>query len=490
MKSLITPACIALSLTSVAQVPTVTHVGVQATNLNLRGAPVVLDSAVLVAPVAGTAVVHFDGVCISSPGDRIILAASDIPDWSVNDGNTAVEALDSDVDRNPFSHTRVYSITAGTHSFYAVGENFVETDGSGIASVFGSLSVEYFPNVTGGPFAVGVGMTFNGDVRTAEVAIDSVEINAPDDGKVVVRFDGSVSSSIGDLIVLAASDTTTWATNDGNVGVQAYDNDLNSNPFSHTRTYDVTAGSHWFYAVVQNFVLTGGDGMVWVYGTLTAEYFPNSADADVEMEGVATSNMNLRGAPVVLDSVTVSSSGAGWVEVQFDGGCNSSVGDRIILAASDTVDWSTNDGNTNYEALFNGLHEKSFSHTRVYPVTAGSFTYYAIGENFVETDGPGTAYCYGSLTAKYFPSAPSGMESVGGYSSPKVYPNPAADVVVVEADAIRYVQLLNAHGELLQHVLGRKEGRAYVDLSSYSAGTYLVRVVTSGGATARPVVKM
>jgi len=77
-------------------------------------------------------------------GDRMILAASNTQDWGVNDGNVSVESVNSDVNHHPFSHTRVYQVAAGNHTFYAVAENYVEQDGTGRTSIYASLTVEFF----------------------------------------------------------------------------------------------------------------------------------------------------------------------------------------------------------------------------------------------------------------------------------------------------------------------------------------------------------
>ena len=55
-----------------------------------------------------------------------------------------VEAKDSDVNQNSFSHTRVYNVSAGARTFYAVGHNYVEYDGTGIASVYGNITVLFY----------------------------------------------------------------------------------------------------------------------------------------------------------------------------------------------------------------------------------------------------------------------------------------------------------------------------------------------------------
>jgi hypothetical protein len=99
-----------------------------------------------VAPHFGKVVVTYDGLCASSPGDRVVMAASNTEDWSSNSGNVNVEAISADLNYNNFSHSRVYDVTDGSQSYYAIGENFVETTGNGIASNYGSLTVSYYPD--------------------------------------------------------------------------------------------------------------------------------------------------------------------------------------------------------------------------------------------------------------------------------------------------------------------------------------------------------
>jgi hypothetical protein len=94
--------------------------------------------------VRGTALVRYEGLCASSPGDRAVMAASNTMDWSSNTGNVNVEAVSTDYNYNNFSHTRAYVIEPGPATFYAVCENFVETAGNGLASNYASLSVEFF----------------------------------------------------------------------------------------------------------------------------------------------------------------------------------------------------------------------------------------------------------------------------------------------------------------------------------------------------------
>lgn len=369
--------------------------GINRTNINLSSSTVV-GQVTLNAPSSGKVIVQFDGECIADVGDRIVLAASNTTSWGVNDGNVGIEIVNADVNRRSFSHTRVYEVSAGNKSFYAIAHNYVETAGSGIASIYGTLTAEFVPN---GPALVG----FQGISRTSinlssSTVVGQVTINPSTSGKVIVRFDGQCYSDVGDRIVLAASNTTSWGVNDGNVGVEAANSDVNISPFCHTRVYSVSAGSKTFYAIAHNYVETDGSGVASIYGSLTAEFIPDASH--VGFQGISRTNINLNNSTVV-GQVTINPPSAGKVVVSFDGQCYSDVGDRIVLAASNTTSWTPNDGNVTVEAANSDVNINSFSHSRVYDVSAGSKTFYAIAHNYVETDGSGYASVYGSLTVKY-----------------------------------------------------------------------------------------
>ena len=137
------------------------------TDINLRGPVTVLGTINHDFPSDGYVVVHFDGLCYASAGDRVILAASNNGNWDSNDGNVGIESSQNDFARS-FSHTRFYPVTAGNHTFYAVGQNIVKKGGSGIASIYGSLTVEYFPDTSPTRVTSG-GFVFNGDVTNSTV---------------------------------------------------------------------------------------------------------------------------------------------------------------------------------------------------------------------------------------------------------------------------------------------------------------------------------
>jgi len=385
-------------LTTAAVKSSVHHVGINNTNINLTTLRTV--GQISINPVvSGKVIVTFDGLCVSSPGDRIILAASNTTNWGINDGHVEAEAYDNDINGNSFSHTRVYDVTPGSRTFYALAQNYLETDGTGLASIYGSLTVKFIP--ASGSIVAFAGINRTGVNLTNVTSVGTVTINPSVSGKAIVRFDGFCVSTPGDRIVLAASNTTNWGINDGNVNIEAINSDLNTKTFSHTRVYDVSPGSRTFYAVAQNYAETDGTGIASVYGSLTVQFVPNT-DASVAFQGINRSSLNLSSS-TTLNQITINPAVSGRVLVWFDGLCVSSPGDNIILAASNSTSWGVNDGNVSVESINSDLDRNSFSHTRVYTITPGSRTFYAVGHNYVETAGTGIASVYGSITVQFFP---------------------------------------------------------------------------------------
>jgi hypothetical protein len=129
-----------------ASLPGVEWVAISQSFPDLRSAPVNVGQLTLTAPSAGFVVVRFDGMACPSIGDRIVLAASDTSaTWHANDGNVNVYNDGVGPSCSPFSHTRVYSVSSGNNSFYAVAQNYVDTGGNGSGSVYATLTAQFFP---------------------------------------------------------------------------------------------------------------------------------------------------------------------------------------------------------------------------------------------------------------------------------------------------------------------------------------------------------
>jgi hypothetical protein len=455
---------------------------IESVNINLRENPVVLNEVKVTVSEPGIVVVDFDGKCVSSPGDQLRLAASNIADWGVNDGGVTIEAFSDDINRHSFSHTRAYPVTAGDYTFYAVGENFGKTEGDGIGSIYGTLVARFFPdNGKIKAYHQGIIET-NEDVRGDPVSLASQTINVPGPGEVLVRFNGYCVGSPGDLIILAASDHLGWTVNDGNTAIEAINTSITRRVFNHTRLYNVNAGEHTFHAVVQNYVETAGTGIASVYGSLTIIYFPDNLNSMVALQGISRTRIDVRGSVVTLGTISLNPTVSGKAIVTFDGLCSSNPGDRIVLAASDQPTWSPNAGNVNVESITTDLDYNNFSHTRTYDISAGAHTFYAVAQNYVEEEGSGIASFYASLAVQFFPDISTGIINTFSDSSANVllWPNPASEVLQVSLKNFpsgkTLLEVYNLEGKLLKRTESISKDQFTIDTSAYPAGNYLLRV--------------
>lgn len=471
--------CVLISGSLFAQ-RTVDHLGISQTGIDVTTATTVGELTINPTE-AGKVIVRFDGDCYASVGDRIIVAASNTTNWGINDGNIGIEVIDGDLNHRSFSHTRVYDVAAGSHTFYAIAHNYVETDGDGMTSIYGSLTVEFVPATAG--IVEHTGITSGSLDLSSLTTVTSTTIAPTEPGKVIVRFDGACYASVGDRIILASSDAPSWTANDGNIGVEVYDTDLNNNTFSHTRVYDVTAGSHTFYAVAQNYVETDGDAMATIYGSFTVQFVPTTGGM-VGFQGIGTSNPDVS-TTTAMGQVTIAPTVAGKAIVSFDGDCYASVGDLLVLAASNSMNWTANDGNVGVECYDTDLNHESFSHTRVYDVVAGSQTFYGLAQNYVETDGDGSAAIYGSLVVSFVPNpSSSGINGVDEVEL-SVYPNPTNGQVRIDLGSTmeeHTINIYNANGALVASEQVNRKASFDYQLPAVK-GIYLVQLVNENGAS-------
>lgn len=453
--------------------PIVAQTSIQSSNVNLRGSAFTLGSLVINAPSSGKVLLRFDGFCISDSLDRIILAASQTHDWNVDNDNIGFQnGITSN--RRSFSHSRIYTVSAGMDSFFAVAQNYVDIGGSGIASIYGSLTAEFFPDGGSAEILDQPSVRYSGNLRGSVVVFDSVQFSATSAGMIISHFDGATHSSPGDRIILATNTIPDWGVDDGNVLTQAVNSQNAFVPFSHTRGYTASVGTNTLYAVGQNYVQTAGTGTGYVYGNLSAEYFPASGPVIADMHGISTGTLNLRPAPVVVDSITIVAPSAGKVLVQFDGMVIGDPGDRIILAASDTRTWGTNDGSVGVMVNSPSNDYASFSHSRLYPVSAGSKTFYSVAQNYVNVAGSGMADIYGSMVVKYFPDATTGINDLNGANVLSIYPNPAMDKLYIQTtDNKALIELTDINGRLIISQLANAD-ISVLDISTLDAGIYMV----------------
>jgi hypothetical protein len=124
--------------------PGIEWMNISVTDIDVRTSAVDVGSVTISAPATGYVVVRFDGNAVASSGDLLVLAASDMS-ATIRSNDDNVGFMGGGVYQpHSFSHTRVYDVEPGPNTFYAVARNFVVTDGTGRASVYGTLSVAYY----------------------------------------------------------------------------------------------------------------------------------------------------------------------------------------------------------------------------------------------------------------------------------------------------------------------------------------------------------
>lgn len=75
-----------------------------------------------------------------------------------------------------------------------------------------------------------------------------------------------------------------------------------------------------------------------------------------------------------------------------------------------------------------------------------------------------------------------------GKSSIAVYPNPSKDIVNVVGNNIRKIDIINVYGQII-YSKEFKDDSIQVDLKEYSAGTYLIRIVSNDCITTKQLIK-
>ncbi len=460
---------------------------ISATNIDMRSSGVVvLDSIVLNAPENGRVVVRLDGYCVSDSGDRIVLAASNEPRWFANDGNVAVNAPHTNFKRRAFSHTRVYDVTAGLDTFYAVGQNYVDEDGSGIASVYAHLTLEYFP-ASGDAMVISADMALGGDVRSAQKVIAKIYDPAEPAGKVFVHADGCVNSSPGDRIMLSVANIPSWLVGDGSVALMALNANQTQSPYSHSRVYTQNTTADTFYTTVRNVVNTSGSGVATVYGNLSATFYPSSGQSFIQVKEIEEDDLNARGAPVAFDSITITTTTPGYALAQLDGYCTSSVGDEMLFAVNNVPAWGPNEDHITVSAAYTNNNFSTLAHSRLFYIPAGTHTYYSVVQNFSSSAGNGLVDIMANFTVKFYPDESVGIAETSG-NIVAVYPNPVSGILTIALpnnNSRQTVTITDLSGRIVQNMETTNQQLLQVDMSYLPAGVYIVK----GNGFVKKVIK-
>jgi hypothetical protein len=459
-----------------------------APNVDLNQGTAILAEVDVTLPSPGSIIVRFDGTGYVDVGDVVFLAASKNGQWSANDGHIEISTLENLFPRS-FSHTRLYHALAGAHTYYAVADNQIATNGNGIASVYGLLSIEFIPDA-GSDVAISTGVVFDGDVSNpTPVAEQTIQVSSA--GKVLVRFDGFATSSPHDAFKLAVTDSPDWTGGDRGISIESNSLFYNQSPFSYSRVYEVpAAGDYTYYAFAQNFQELG-IGHISLYGNFTTEFYPASQPFHMGSRDITQPSVDLDGPVVALSQIQVNENNQGTMLLEFDGGLISDPGDEIVLAASDDISWTPDDGNVTLDVVDDDSNRNSFAHSRVYNIDPGNHDFYAVGQVLGPSNGSGLVSLVGTLTARFFPNPTTSMEDFEMHGNDfLVYPDPTSGIITISTtqkiNRMDEVKLFDAFGGMKKISQTVECGKILMNLTSLPSGLYLLQV----GGTVLKVLKI
>ena len=456
-------------------------------DIQLEGEPVVLASIEINIPDSGTVIVRFTGQCYFGVGDRMIMAASDHPDWIENDGHTEFETVDA-AKGKAFSHTRTYRVGEGKRTFYAVGENAVETDGNGEGTIYGRLTVEYIPD--GDVVSVVSKRVVFSHHDTEVHAADSARIQVPTFGQVIVRFDGFVISEPKDPIVLSASDGPHWSGGSGHTRLNTFYDDEAQSTFSHTDIFYVDdPGAFTYYAVIHNFDLEEGVGGDYhVYGNLLVEYYPYefAVVGDYRETDFGTTD-----TITPLKVITFHAPEPGFVLLNTDGYIGSFRDNVAQFAVSDDLYLGPNEESVTVYQNEDGQTFTGYMHQRSYHIDKGTHRFYAAGRVHDTPEELDYITAVGNFSLKYFTSGSTAVShDTDEQRDILIYPQPASESVTVSVEENIYqdlrVILFDIHGRYQNFQQVATDNGVIIDLSNCGPGMYFLRV----GDMVRKVIKI
>lgn len=445
--------------------------------------PLVLDSITVDIPAEGKVFVRFDGNCVVSPGDRIVLAASDHNEWVTNDGNTDVRGADTIHTKQCFNHSRIYNAVPGIHTYYAIGHNYVDTEGTGIASVYGHLTVEYVPAENSAVKLDGEGLSMSVFYWNDTVEIfRQVTIEAPVTGRLLVNFDGRIYMSSNDTAYITTNLDESWPGH-SEIEQVIQSEQLDIADYVHRKVYEVDAGTHEVFAMGIRNSMEPFDTDLGIYGTFSVQFIPDGVpEAGLVSETIEERTL-FTGDHLPIEELEIVTPEAGKVWLHFTGLVNSGLDDRITLSLvqKGAVDTVLNEQLV--QSVLDLNPHTYFSNSGYAEVEAGTHRFEVIAEFDHSSNGHGEADIRGLFTAQFFGPPPvTAVEDETGINNGVVfYPNPSTGLIYArEQDPSATAAYEITVNDALGHVVMQKQGHTFsefsIDLSPFPEGMYLIRI--------------
>lgn len=454
---------------------------IDVTDMYMRDSVRVLGKMDLEFPVDGTVFIQFDGQGTGSAKDRIIMAANIYPDWDTNEGNVNFYST-VDNESHCFSHTRIFPVTAGQHSFYAVGHNYVDIEGTGIASIHGTLYVEFIPDSQG---IITVHSLKSQSIAVmSPVAYDTLTIDVPGPGVIDFRLNGTVSLEDEDIVAIGLSESPVWdASSDPNAYVLIPKHKNENNP-SISQSYLLNApaaGSYTLYAFAQRLKELEWTSYIYPYSNFQARFYPESSDQLLNSKDISLQNFELSTTVSIMDSIQMEIEHPGKIEFRLGGMLQSPLGDTILMSINNAPLHDTAIKINRFLTLVDTIDRHVVDETRVFDVQPGKNTFYLIGQLATGTEVAGINMT-GNMLLKYYPEKTTvstwpQLEEL----SFTVVPNPANDHLTIQHENMEEpvdILITDLQGRQMMYTTRTTQSR--LDISSLLPGVYYVRISRDG----------
>jgi hypothetical protein len=243
-------------------------------------------------------------------------------------------------------------------------------------------------------------------------ALARIGLDIPAKGKVIALMEGDCVSSLGDNITFGVSNSSTWLTNFGNMGILLFDSLHNKHRYFHTMTFNVVPGKMTFSAYAHNWTDRNGSGHISAQGNFIVEYIPeNDDEIRHTFKNLSVYPFNINEDLNLVDSISITTDKPAKILFSFDGRFYSRSDTEVMFVINDAENMS------NGAEIFNvhiphisRMH--SFSRQIVRHVEPGTHKYYVMCRklkgNFTDTENA----VYGTLRATVFYDEDNARESV------------------------------------------------------------------------------
>ena len=468
---------------------------IHAENVQLRlPESTVFDSISIEVPDSGKVTVIFDGNCTSTVDDRIILAANQIDDWDTNDGNTWTEVFDPLHNTACFRHSRVFTVVPGTHTFYAVGQNYVRTGGTGMASVDGRLTVIYVPDYSFDEHLNGLGYSDSGLIWVDSVKVfQKTTIVAPVKGQIEVAFDGYVYMNDWETGLFTTNLSSAWPDHVEITSVNMSDEHYYG-PFLHRKIYDVEAGTYEINALGKKTfgdLNSNNDG---IYSTLTAHFIPDD-NPHINLKSEVLDNIEItNGIPEILGQIQIEVTQPGTATIECTGHLLSSLDDKIHLSLRPhgRIDSIIN------ALIAQPLRESNpstyFSLSGSQVVQDGTHTFDVIAEFDPKSSGTGAAEISGLFNVLYLADQVTTAveDRITTKQEELFYPNPTTGILynhkTTDIGNQRVINVFNTNGQLLEQII-QQPGQQQINIDHLANGTYVLRMQKENSESIQMIIK-